>query len=64
MIRISFIAALHVSILYPIGDITSPKNGGELSNKQIALITVSVVVGCITALGAVYVIRYDEFFVS
>ncbi|XP_020629978.1 uncharacterized protein LOC110067043 [Orbicella faveolata] len=36
---------------------TTPTNGGKLSNKQIALITLSVVVGCITALFAIYLIR-------
>ncbi|KAL9978277.1 hypothetical protein ACROYT_G015776 [Oculina patagonica] len=45
---------------YPVKEvkdiITSSQNGGELSSKQIALITVSVAVGCM-ALFAVYVIR-------
>jgi len=36
---------------------TTPMTGGNLSGKQIILITVSVVVGCMTALFAIYVIR-------
>ncbi|KAL9978321.1 hypothetical protein ACROYT_G015821 [Oculina patagonica] len=38
-------------------NITSPQTGGKLNSKQIALITVSVVVGCIIALFVICVIR-------
>lgn len=36
---------------------TTPMTGGNLSSKQITLITVSALVGCMTALFAIYVIR-------
>ena len=36
---------------------TPPTDGGKLSSKQIAFITVSAVVGCVAALFAIYVIR-------
>lgn len=45
-------------LLYSSDNTTLSNNGGQLSSKQIAFITVSVVVGCITALFALYVLRY------
>ena len=35
----------------------APTDGGKLSSRQIAFITVSAVVGCVVALFAIYVIR-------
>lgn len=43
---------------------TPPQNGRKLSSKQIALITVSVVVGSLTAVIAAYFLRYEGIFVS
>jgi len=50
--------------IFHVDNSTPPKDGGKLSSKQIALITVSVVVASITASVAVYLLRYEGIFVS
>ena len=63
-LRSSFVTARHVCFFH-VDNSTPPKNGGKLSSKQIAFITVSVVVGSITAAGvAVFLLRYEGVFVS
>ena len=63
LVRNSFVTARHVCFFH-VDHSTPPKNGGKLSSKQIALITVSVVVGCMSALVAVYLLRYEGIFVN
>ena len=63
LVRNSFVTARHVCFFHA-DNSTSPQNGGKLSSKQIALITVSVVVGSITALVGVCFLRYEGIFVS
>ena len=50
--------------IFHVDNSTPPKDGGKLSSKQIALITVSVVVASITTSVAVYLLRYEGIFVS
>ena len=59
----SYVTAKHFCIFH-VDNSTPPKDGGKLSSKQIALITVSVVVSSITASVAVYLLRYEGIFVS
>ena len=52
-----FMLSIQLFCFLLVDNSTTPTNGGKLSKKQIALITLSAVVGCITALFAIYVIR-------
>ena len=63
LVRNSFVTARHVCFFH-VDHSTPPQNGGKLSSRQIALITVSVVVGSLTAVIAVYFLRYEGIFVS